>query len=419
MKRLLVLLIPCLLSHFAYSQFGSLINKVKNKVASKLGQNSAKDSTSHLSPDTTSVSPHSTATTGQGTSPQSNNIQPAGDKTPQPPQFPKTGILVKATTVIFGIDSDEDWANLLKNPMVQDFISQLRQKGVTGTDKEVLTIAMQHSDAYSDIISNMRAKYGNTATFIKPFPSLVFSVFFSEYDYIISKDFIRAELGKGDTSNRQPGIAATLINGLAPGATTIIDVKARKSYTVANYLGILPAAIEEDISSFQDAFGLATYFKKYMHQPGLKLQPLGHKTFHGYNTSVVTMEIPVTPTTDDNGKPSDGLLYLHSLLSSHMEDISAKHYDPSYKLYLETYYSHDLDASIPAPVISDKNILHVDGFYVGTILKDENGNQVIYDIKKVDTNSRTDEGQFQIPDGYEKMTHAQFREKLKEKLHAH
>lgn len=329
--------------------------------------------------------------------------------------------MVKATTITFGIDTDEDWANLLKNPMIQDIIGRLRQKGVTGTDKQVLMTAEQHQDDYPDIMADMRAKYGNSASAatIKPAPSMVFSAFLSDYDYVITSDHIRAEIGKGDTAAGQSAIANAMVNAFAPGAVTIVDVKNKMSYTVANFLGILPAAIEEDISNYQDVFGLAAYFKKYTHQPSLRLLPLGNKTFHGYNANVVGMEIPVTPTVDDNGKPSDGLLYLHALLSGHMEDLAAKRYDPSYKLYLETYYSHDLDASIPPAVRSDKNVLHVDGFYVGSVLKDEKGNQVVYNIKRVDPNTRLDEGLFLIPDGYEKMTHAEFKEKIKEKLRGH
>jgi hypothetical protein len=419
MKRILVLLLFCSVTHLAYSQFGSLMNKVKDKVAKKLtGSKTAQDSSATSTrPADQNTDPQTAAS--QMPPAQSANVQPAAARTPQPPKFPVTGQLVKATTVTFGIDTDEDWANLLKNPMIQDLIGRLRQKGVTGTDKQVLTTAEQHQQEYADIMADMRSKYGNNTAAIKPAPSMVFSVFLSDYDYIFTSDHIRAELGKKDSAAGQSAIAQAMINSIAPGAVTIIDLKNKMSYTVANFLGILPAAIEEDISSYQDAFGLAAYFKKYTHQPSLRLLPLGSKIFHGYKTNVVGMEIPVTPTVDDNGKSSDGLLYLHSLLSGNMADLSMKHYDPSYKLYLETYYSYDLDASIPAAVRSDKNILHVDGFYVGSLLKDEKGNQVVYNIKQVDPNTRLDEGLFSIPDGYEKMTNAEFKQKIKEKLEGH
>jgi hypothetical protein len=61
----------------------------------------------------------------------------------------------------------------------------------------------------------------------------------------------------------------------------------------------------------------------------------------------------------------------------------------------------------------------VDGFYVGSLLRDEKGNQVVYNIKQVDPNTRLDEGLFSIPDGYEKMTNAEFKQKIKEKLGGH
>jgi len=419
MKRILVLLLFCSLTHLAHSQFGGLINKVKDKVAKKLtGSKTAQDSSATSArPADQGTAPQTTP--DQSTARQTTAAHPTAASTPQPPQFPVTGKMEKATTVVFGIDTDEDWANLLKNPMVRDFIGRLRQKGVTGTDKQVLMTAEQHQDDYTDIMADMRSKYGNQAAAIKPAPSMVFSAFLSDYDYVITSDHIRVELGKNDSATGQSAIANALLNGIAPGAVTIIDVKNKMSYTVANFLGILPAAIEEDISNYQDVFGLAAYFKKYTHQPSLRLLPLGSKSFHGYKANVVGMEIPVTPTVDDNGKTSDGLLYLHSLLSGNMGDLSMKHYDPSYKLYLETYYSHDLDGSIPATVTSDKNVLHVDGFYVGSLLKDEKGNQVVYNIKRVDPNTRLDEGLFEIPAGYEKMTNAEFKEKIKEKLKGH
>jgi len=425
MKRILVLLIPFLFGLSAHAQLSGMMNKLKNKVASKL---MGKDSTANAQGAGQSGGAQTQGGDGasQGVQTpavaQGNQVSPGAQGTngaaPQAPKFPVTGTMVKATKIVFGIDAENDWLTLLKNPMVQDYISRLRQKGVTGTDREVLMTAIQHPDAYSDIVTDMRGKYGASAN-LKPMPSLIFSVFFNEYDYVISSDHIRTEFGKPDTSGGQPAFGGALVQALAPGAVTLIDINARQSYAIANYLGIVPAAIIEDLTSFQDAFGLTNYFKKYMHQPNIKLQPMGHTMFHGYNANVVRMEIPVTPTTDEKGKTSDGLLFLHSLLSGHMEDIGGKHYDPAYKLYLETYFSHDLDASIPKAVTSDKTILDVDGFYVGSLLKDENGNQVVCDIRHVEPNIAVDAGQFMIPDGYPKMTHAQFHQKVQEKLHGH
>jgi len=405
-------------------QFKSLLNKVKDKVNSKLNGN--KPDSTHTDTATAKAAGTNGATAPAGASGATGdaaaNASNADAKTmgnhapPQPPVFPVTGKKVKVTTASFAVDTEEDWNNLLKNPVVQDLISRLRQRGVTGTDKEVLTKAMQNQDAYADIQADMRAKYGNAAISYKPGPALVFAAFLSSYDYVMSPAYIRAEIGKTDSTGGQGGFAGALANGFAPGITTIIDINAKKSYTVANFLNILPAAIVEDLSSFQDAFGLSAYFRKYLHQPEIRMQALGHTNFHGYSANVVGVEVPVTPVTDDNGKQSDGLLYLHSLLSGNTGDLATKHYDPSYKLYVETYYSHDLDAMIPSPITADKNILHVDGFYVGSVLKDEKGNKVVYALQHIDSDRYLDEGMFLIPDGYEKMTNAQFKEKLREKL---
>jgi hypothetical protein len=325
--------------------------------------------------------------------------------------------MVKAFRVNFSIDTDGDWAELLKNPMVQDFISRMRAKGVAGTDRQVLNTYMAHPDTYSDIINEMRPKYGANA-YIKPMPSLVFSVFFNEYDYVITNDHIRAEFAKPDTAAGEPAYGGALVQAFAPGAVTLVDINARKSYAIANYLGIIQASVVDDITSFQNEFGLANYFKKYTHAPDIKVQPIEHTTFHGYNANVVRMEIPVVPTTDENGKSSDGLLFLHSLLGN-TQDIGTKHYDPSYKLYLETYYSHDLDASIPKALTGDKTILNVDGFYVGSVIKDEKGNKVVFDIRRVEPGITVDAGLFVIPDGYPVMTHEQFKQALRDKLHGH
>ena len=431
MKRILVLLIPFVFGLSAHAQFGGMMNKLKNKVAGKL---MGKDSTASAPAGGQSAGTQTgagqsggaqtqgaagtTPTTGTNEAAQTqagSATAPQPPQPPQPPQFPITGTLVKATKIAFGIDTEDDWVTLLKNPMVQDYISRLRQKGVTGTDREVLQAAMQHPDTYSDISADMRGKYGASAN-LKPMPSLVFSVFFNEYDYVISSDHIRAELGKAGEMASQQGLAGAFVNALAPGAVTLVDLNVNKSYAIANYLGILSAAVVDDISNYRDAMGLTAYFKKYMHQQNIKLEPLGHKVLHGYNASVFRMEIPVTPTTDDNGKQNDGLLFLHSLLSGHSEDIGTKHYDPTYKLYLETYYSHDLDADIPLKVLTDKDPVSEAGFYVGSILKDEKGNQVIFDIKKIEANLQIDAGQFMIPTGYEIMTHADFHEKIRAKL---
>jgi hypothetical protein len=417
MKHVLVLLFPFVCCISAHGQFRSMMDKLKNKAVSKL--TSSKDSTAAARPVDTvpAVSSGSGASSGPGTGGPAGGAASGGHAEPQPPQFPVTGNMVRATRIDFGVDADEDWANLLKNPAVQDFISRVRQRGVTGTDKEVLFTAMQHSEEYDDILGDLRAKYGTSAAAaFKPMPSLVFSALLMEYDYVISSDHIRAELGKAGETASQQGLAGAFVNALAPGAVTLVDLNVNKSYAIANYLGILSAAVVDDISNYRDAMGLTAYFKKYMHQQNIKLEPLGHKELHGYNASVFRMEIPVTPTTDDNGKQNDGLLFLHSLLSGHSEDIGTKHYDPTYKLYLETYYSHDLDADIPLKVLTDKNPVSEAGFYVGSILKDEKGNQVIFDIKKIEANLQIDAGQFMIPTGYEIMTHAEFHEKIRAKL---
>ena len=337
------------------------------------GKKDQKDSTVNASQGTATAG-QGTATTGQGTAADGSAGGTAGGSagttagggdggnkanaaTPQPPKFPTTGKMVMATRADFGVD-----------------------------------------------------------TTVRSQANLTFAALLPSYDYIMTNNYIRSELGQTDTVNGQGGgIAGGLANAMAPGAATIIDVKGKKSYTVANYLGILPAAIEEDITNYQDVFGLVAYFKKYMHQPDIKLTAGEHTTFKGYSANVVDMVVPVTPVVDENGRQSDALLFLHGLISG-SGDMTTKHYDPSYKLYLETYYSHDLDGKVPAAITADKNVLHVDGFYIGSILKDEKGNKVVYAIRKVVTNVPVDEGQFLIPDGYEKMTHAKFHEKLREKL---
>jgi len=413
MKRTILLAITALFYFQAHSQFKGLLNKVKDKVANKVtGQPKQKDTSVQTSQDAPATDPNI-----QGTAVNTTDETTHKNNSPQPPPFIKTGKTVAATTAFFGIDTEDAWKKLLQAPVVQDYISRLRRKGVTGTDKEVLTRGMQHSEDYTDIQAELQAKYGDQVETFKPSPSLIFAALLNTYKYVMTPNYIRAELGSIDTLNGQGGdLAGGLINALAPGAVTIIDIKAKKMYAVANYLGVLPAAIQEDISGFQDVFGLAAYFKKYMQQPGIKINPVGHKTFHGYNATAVNLEIPVKPTVDENGKPSDGLLFLHTLLSNSSLDLAGKHYDPSYKLYLETYYSHDLDASIPATITADKNVLHVDGFYIGSVLKDEKGNQVVYAIQKIDPRTQIDEGMFLIPPGYEKMTDAQFRQKVDEKF---
>ena len=431
MRHILTLLFAALCCMPAYSQFGGLLDKVKNKVANKImGQQAKKDSTasnpnnnsinSNPGNNTNGNSPANSSSTNQDAASGNNNSgtnSGFGKHTaPQPPEFVKTGKIVKATTATFGIDTENDWNALLKNPIVQEYISRLRQKGLTGSDKSVLTQGMKDQEAYADIESDMRAKYGNVKNTLKPGPALTFAAFMSNYDYIMTNDFIRAEISTRDTANG-PSLAATMMQAFAPGSVTIVDVRAKKMYAVANYMGILSAAVGDDISSFQDAFGLAAYFKKYMQAPGLKLQSIGSSTFHGYHASAVRLEIPVTPTTDEDGQKSDQLLYLHSMLSGTFTDLVGGKYDPTYKLYLETYYSHDLDGKIPPAITGDKNILHVDGFYIGSVLKDEKGNQVSYSIKGIDPNTMIDEGMFIIPASCEKMTHTQFKQKIQDKLH--
>jgi hypothetical protein len=356
-------------------QFKNLLNKVKDKVNSKInGPGGQKDSTQLVSAagDSSVTTPASGGAAGSGGAAANGGATAngaaggsaaAGDPgVPKPPVFPTTGKMVKVTTAVFGVDTSRDMG------------------------------APIQPSAY------------------------MFAVILSGYEYIMTSDHIRAQIGKSDTANGQGGVAGSLANAFAPGITTIINIKEKRSYTVANFLNILPAAILDTLGSFQDAFGLMAYLKKYMHQPDMKIQSLGHSVFHGYNANVVRIDVPVTPVTDENGRPSDALLYLHGMLSGNTNDLMNKHYDPSYKLFVETYYSHDLDGMIPAPITADKNILQVDGFYVGSVLKDEKGNKVVYMLQHIDKDRSVDEGMFLIPDGYEKMTHDQFRRRLREKL---
>src|SRR5579859_2449199 len=249
MKHTFIVLLLGISCLHADCQFKSLLNKVKDKVTSKITGKSA---------DSTSAKPDagSPATGGQGAGSGSassggaasqgvngggnaaaagngaatgnggvagstggagngvaggNSGAAGGPGAPQPPVFPTTGKMVKVTTATFGIDTDEDWNNLLRNPMVQDLISRLRQRGVTGTDKEVLIQAMQNQQAYSDIMADMQAKYGSAAAF-KPTPAFVFAVFLSSYDYIMTPEYIRAEVGKTDAMGGQGGLAGSMAN---------------------------------------------------------------------------------------------------------------------------------------------------------------------------------------------------------------
>ena len=232
MKHTAILLLLALSCMQANSQFKSLLNKVKDKVSSKMsGQSGAKDSTQHNSSataaDSSTMAPAAKTSAAEASGVQADatngNAGTAGKHSaPQPPVFPTTGKKVPVTTASFAVDTDEDWNNLLKNPMVQDFVARLRQRGLTGTDKEVLTKAMSNQDAYSDIQADMQAKYGNTAATFKPAPSLVFAAFLNSYDYVMTPDYIRAEIGKTDPTGQQGGIAGTLVNALAPDRKSVV-----------------------------------------------------------------------------------------------------------------------------------------------------------------------------------------------------
>ena len=383
----------------AQAQFKGLLKKATDKIMKMQAPKTSVDSSNQ-----TAVNNDSSPAENQD-SPVNKAVQPV---------FPKTGKMVNAVGVTYSVDLLANSQALLQKPVIIKGLKVAKSQGITGTDREILKRVLEDPQLFGQIGARLSNDPANTAGLNEILdilrPAQTFGALAGDFHYYLTNNYIRAELLDSPNS-----IGKKLFDNLG-GVITIVDINAKKSYAISNYLNIVPAAVVEKMESFQYAFGLADYYKKILNQPDIHPALTGPKIFGKYQANGIRLELPVKPGIGKDGKPDDSMLYLHCVFNGKWEDLENKNYNPKYKLYLEMYYSHELDSFVPQAITQGKGLLGVNGFFVGYTLKDENGRQVSYGIKSIDSNTAVDEGLLTLPAGYPEMTHEELEARILKKL---
>ncbi|MBB6499256.1 hypothetical protein [Pedobacter cryoconitis] len=381
------------------AQFKGLLKKATDKIMKMQSPKTSPDSSSNTMEN-------------NGPSPAENQDAPV-NKAVQP-AFPKTGKTVNAVGITYSVDLLANSSALLQKPVIIKGLKIAKSQGITGTDREILKRVLEDPQLFGQIGAQLSNDPANAAGLNEVLdilrPAQTFGPLAGDFHYYITNNYIRAELADSPNS-----IGKKLFDNLG-GVITIVDLRAKKSYAISNYLNIVPAAVVEQLENFQYAFGLADYYKKILNQTDIHPSLIGPKLFGKYQASGVRLELPVKPGIGKDGKPDDSMLYLHCVFNGKWEDLENKNYNPKYKLYLEMYYSHELDKLIPPAITQGKGLLGINGFFVGYTLKDENGRQVSYGIKSIDPSTAVDEGLLTLPAGYPEMTHEELETRILKKL---
>lgn len=212
---------------------------------------------------------------------------------------------------------------------------------------------------------------------------------------------------------------AILMDAFGGHAAAITDLEKRKVYAIGSVMGVNFAKVD----SMKNSYGtLALIKEEYLNIKGVKIEPGTVTRFGDYRVVSEKITLPVRPYTEKGtGEKSDGLLYLHHLISGRHDfgggTEGQMHYQPSYKLVLEYYFTHDLDNTLPDLVTRDKPGMYGwEGVCVGAAMKDENGHTATWKLTNIQTGLQIDTGEFQLPAGYPVLTDEQLQEKIREKF---
>ncbi len=324
--------------------------------------------------------------------------------------FPVTGKSISAALLEYGMDVENDVKKFAKTPDGKKAVQIARSKGMTGTDEEILLNLYKNPLMMQEIYGNNEESDSDddaSAQSATPSPALLMSIYLGSPVYTFTSDYIRADMTGNPMAN---------MFGASP--VTIIDLKGKVSYSVINLMG-LSAAIKSPVNHSTNEIGFTDYFLKITNANDASVTKKTGK-FGEYQCAIHSIEVPVKEGKDADGKPDHSLYKMHALLSGDpqamLTDDKSIKYSPAYKLFIEACFTNDLDAKLPAQI--DWNMERAQknpGLMVAYILRDENGNEAIYKLKNVTLNQPVDEGQFQIPQGYDIVTQEEFDQKLKSK----
>jgi|GEM_PF-3214156 len=447
MKKFLFLAFAALLfCCSAQAQFKKLINKAKEKAVEAVIGTPTGD-TASSAPEASPASEEAPATAETNASspaaaPDVKHSEASNAPPPPPPSiaFPKTGVTVKATHAVIAPVIDGDVQKIVATAPGQYGISLAKQKGLTGTDvaifKQLLdpanfqilneidsmvALKFPDPDDADDADETSPGSMGNTnpAWGGISAPSLYFDIMVGRFDIWMTDHYIKTTM-KHDHF--------TMADAFGVNAVGITDIDKRMVYSIGSVLGVNFTSVKAlDTTLMSKDYGASMVIplikKQYMGIKGVKEEPGAGGKFGEYNTVSEKIIIPVQPYVDpDSHYKSNSLLQLHDILAN-KEDAAANdgkgHYDPSYKIIYEYYFTHDFDKYLPAKLKTmETAAMQQKGMCVGAAIEDENGNRAIYRIIDVTTDQDIDKGAFQVPDDYPVMTNDELKKAIRKKMGA-
>ncbi len=456
MRKYLLLFTALLFFSFSsQAQFKKLIKKAKHKAIEAVLGDDLSDSTASSSP------------------PQNNPPEDADDQDPsvdkeekedtetppmpKPIDFPVTGETVHAAQGIYEwiIDTAAIVSKIAQTEQGKYAFELAREKGLKGNNEQLFQQMMdpKNREMMEEIEAEVEAKFpekktpkgfqekewqnsawagqaiipsenpdpsNNPAWGGVSMPSLYFSAWGGDFNTWITDRYIKSELRT--LHDGRP----TIMGALGLQAAQIMDLKNNMTYSIGSVLGIQFTKVshfdmQNDSAKFRilHTMGVA---QKFWPVPGIKVEPGTVGKFGPYHTVSEKLIIPVRPFIDPStGKETNTLLVYHDALSGREDagpDPHHNHYDPSYKIIYEYYFTHDLDKELPqglmerykAAGFGDK------GFCIGAKISDEKGNSADYRLTHFQPDVRLDKGQFQVPEDYPVMTDEELKAAVKKQF---
>lgn len=449
-KNLLLLVALVLVSFQSEAQFRNLLKKVEHKAL----ENVLGDTPSPQTQSENSQPEQKPENQNQDKETSANQSQENQIKPPPPIDFPVTGETVQATHCVYQwvIDTAKIVNAISNTPQGKYAFDLARQKGLKGNDMDIFQQLLdpKNQDLMKEINTQVEAKFpqartaegysrkkwdnnewsgegtipannpdpgNNPAWGGVSMPSLYFSIWGGDCSIWITDRYIKTVM-----ESDHPTIFA--LYGLQ--AAGILDLEKNISYAIGSVFGIKFTTVQKlDTTNKENSWmnilhtiGLA---KNVWPVPGITFEPGKGGKYGPYNTFSEKMIIPVRPFTDQQtGRPSDALLQLHDILSGRNDaDPSHKpHYNSSYKIIYEYYFTPDLNKEFPAGIEEklQQGVTGFKGFCVGARIEDEKGNSADYRLTNIQVDQKIDKGQFQIPADYPVMTQAQLNEAVKKQF---
>lgn len=439
MKFLYLSLIALLLfSLNSQAQFKQLINKAKEKaIEAVTGESTQTDSRKQPVVKTTDTKTVSASPSGNAEGQDKENA-PGNDQTASAPAeivFPHTGETVKATHAYIAPVIDGDIEKIVATPAGQYGLSLARQKGFTGSDVEVFKRLLdpenqELTEEISEEVSDKFPRAGQDGSSGKPeagkanpawggisAPSLYFEYMVGRFELWMTNRYIKTTMTHDH---------ATMAQAFGVNLVTITDLAKKVSYSIGALLGVNFTTVKRlDTGTAARGYGanrvVPLIKEQYLGIRGVKTEPGQGGKFGDYNTSSEKLIIPVQPYIDkDTHVKENSLLALHDILSNR-DDAAANdgkgHYDPSYQIIYEYYFTHDFDQYLPEGIKEMVSAtMATKGMCVGAAIEDEHGNRAVFRITDVTTNQDVDRGQFEVPSDYPVMTQEELNKAIRKKM---